>query len=147
MKKVILAAVLLGFILGMVTMGGIAAVMQSQWRMSSVAALKTVGVAVYEDADLTVPALSIDWGMLEPSESKDHVLYIVNLGNVPVVLSLTTDNWQPTTAASFITLTWAYNNAPVSPSSSVKVTLTLSVNPAISGISAFSFDIIIIGSG
>lgn len=147
MNKLFVVVLALGFAFGMLTMGCISAILQSQWRISSIAALKTVGVEVYEDAALTVPALAIDWGILEPSQSKNCSLYIINRSNVPVLLSFTTDNWQPQKAADFITLTWTYNGAELPVNTSAQVTFTLTVSQAISGINNFSFDIIVIGSG
>lgn len=147
MNKLFIAVLALGFALGMLTMGVLSAVQQSQWLVSNIATLKVVGVAVYKDAGLTVPVLTIDWGVLEPSESKSYTAYIVNTSNVPLVLSLATENWQPVNASDFITLTWTYNYAPIPVNKSVQVTFTLAVSQAISGIKAFSFDLIVIGSG
>jgi hypothetical protein len=121
--------------------------MQSTRRIENRAALKVVGVDVYQDSALTVPVVSIDWGMLEPGENKNYSCYIVNRSNVPIVLSLATENWQPTNASQFITLTWNYDGEHISIGGFAPVTLTLYIDPATMGITSFSFDITITGSG
>jgi len=89
----------------------------------------------------------IDWGLVEPDSVENVTVYIRNEGNAVVSLSLNTTNWNPSNASDFIMLGWGYSGQAVSPNDVVKVTLYLSVSPSIEGISTFSFDIVIIGSG
>lgn len=116
-------------------------------RIGNQAAIKAVGVGVYQDPVLTVPLTEINWGILEPGEEKNHTAYIKNESNVPITLVLSTDNWSPANASNFITLTWDYDEQPLGVDEFVKVIFTLAVDPAISGIVDFSFDIVIAGSG
>ena len=116
-------------------------------RIGNRAAIKAVGVEVYQDPELTVALTEIDWGVLEPGEEKNCTAYIKNESNVPVTLVLTTENWSPLNASSFVALTWDYDGQLLEVDGSVEVTFTLAVDPAISGIEAFSFDIVIVGTG
>jgi len=120
-----------------------------QWtqRIPSSATVKAVGVGVYKDINFTVSVTQIDWGIVEAGESKNFSAYIVNRSNVPITLTMTTENWTPATASDFITLTWNYDGAEIAVDSYVFVTFVLSVDQAISGIDSFSFTITIIGSG
>lgn len=52
-------------------------------------------------------------------------------------------NWNPKAASRYITLSWDYGGQSISPNNVVPVVLTLSVSKDISGITNFSFDIII----
>jgi DeoR/GlpR family transcriptional regulator of sugar metabolism len=65
---------------------------------------------------------------------------------VAVKLSMTTNNWNPASALSYITLSWNSENYMLSGGSVVQAALTLSVSSTISGIANFSFDIIITGT-
>jgi len=121
--------------------------MQHSRRISNKAAIKAVGVGVYQDPALTVCLTEIDWGILEPGEKKNHTAYIENESNVAITLVLTTENWSPQNASSFIALTWDYNGQLLEVDEFIEVTFTLAVDPAISGIDAFSFDIVIVGTG
>lgn len=125
----------------------VGAIMENSRRISNKAAIKAVGVGVYQDSALTVPLTEIDWGVLEPREEKNYTAYIKNESNVPVRLALTTENWSPFNASSFVALTWDHNGLPLEIDGFVEVTFTLAVDPAISGIEAFCFDIVIVGSG
>jgi cytoskeletal protein RodZ len=109
--------------------------------------LKTIGIGVYWDAGLTNSTNAIDWGMLEPGTQKSFTIYTRNEGNSPITMSMSTSNWNPSTASSYLTLTWNYNDQTINPGASVQVTLTLTVSASITGINSFSFDIIAAGSG
>ena len=122
-------------------------IMERSRRISNRAAIKAVGVGVYQDLELTVPLTEIDWGILEPGQEKNQSGYIRNESNVPVTLFLTTENWSPLNTSSFVALTWDYDGQLLEVDGFVEVTFTLAVDPAISGIKAFSFDIVIVGTG
>ena len=125
----------------------VGAIMERSGRIGNQAAIKAVGVAVYQDPALTVPLTVINWSVLEPGEQKNHTAYIKNESNVPITLVLTTENWSSVNASSFVALTWDYNGEPLGVDGFVEVTFTLAVDPVISGIDAFSFDIVIVGTG
>jgi len=125
----------------------VGAVVESSRRVSNKAAIKAVNVGVYEDPELTVPLTEIDWGVLEPGQEKNYTAYIKNESNVLLTLFLITENWSPLNASSFVALTWNYDGKPLELDEFVEVTFTLAVDLAISGIKAFSFDIVIVGSG
>ena len=144
MNKIIVAIACVFFIFGVLTALGL---QQATRRIGNVAAIKTVGVNVYEDASLTKPLTSIDWGTLEPGENKNVTAYIVNTSNVPVVLSLTTGNWNPTNTSIYVSLTWNYSGAPIPVGSYTPVVFTLHISPVTTGITNFSFDITIVGAG
>jgi hypothetical protein len=103
-------------------------------------------IGVYSNPQCTTPLTSLSWGTLEPGGSQTRDCYIKNEGDTALTLSLETSNWNPTEAASHLTLNWNYNENPVDPDAVVHVTFTLSVSPNIQGITSFSFDINIVGT-
>ena len=116
--------------------------------ISNVGTLKlSFGIGVYRDASFTSKMTSIDWGTLEPGATKSYSIYIRNEGSTALTLSMATSNWNPTTASNYMTLTWNYNGQTLNSNSYVYVTLTLTVSSSITGISNFSFDINLVGSG
>jgi len=109
--------------------------------------VKAVGVGVYSDSACNQTVLSIPWGTLDPGETSDETVYIRNEGNIAVVLSMTTENWNPSVSSSYITLSWNLEEGYVlNPGQSVQTVLTLSVSSSISGVESFTFDIIITGT-
>jgi len=123
------------------------AVMQWTRRIPSSASLKVVGIGVYKDVNFTVSVTQIDWGMLEPGEKKNFSAYIKNESNVPITLSMWTEDWNPLNASSFISLSWNYDATQIPVDGSVPVTFALHVDAATSGIRSFSFTIVVVGSG
>ena len=124
-----------------------AGLLMAYQRVPNSGNVKAVGVGVYWDNACTNNVTSIDWGFLEPGATVNKTVYIKNEGNTPMVLNMTTDNWNPASASENITLSWnregyvLNTTAPV-----VQAILTLSVSPNISGVTSFSFDIIITGT-
>lgn len=119
----------------------------SESEISSGGTVKGIGVAVYSNAACTSKLSSIDWGMLEPGENESVTAYIRNEGNYVITISLSTENWSPSSASQYITLSWDYDGQSVNPDEVVEVTFTLAVSSSIDDITDFSFDIIIVGSG
>jgi len=112
----------------------------------STASVKAVGVGIYWDIELTQRVPSISWGIIEPGENVNRSVYIQNVGNVPITIGQTTQNWNPP-EASCITLTWNYTGHPINVNEAIPVTLTLSVPLDVTGFTNFSFDIIISAIG
>ena len=117
------------------------AILQYIYRINSTGTLQTIGCQVIDDNGTLLT--SIDWGSLEPNSTVDFHCFVINNGSVPITLNLTTENWNPVNASNYITLTWDYLGDTINPSESHPIILTLTVSPEISGISDFSFDIVI----
>jgi len=144
MQKVTIGTVLAIAVVGMVVtaLGALVATR----TISNTGNLKAIGVGVYLDNSCTSAVSSIDWGALEPGVTKNFTIYVRNEGNVQVRLSMTTSNWNSASASSYITLSWDRDNYVLTAGSVVLAVLTLSVSSSISGITSFSFDIIIAGT-
>ena len=106
----------------------------------------TAGIGVYSNAQCNTQLTSVSWGTLQPGGNQIAICYIKNEGNTPITLSLQASNWSPSSASNYLALSWNYNNQPISPDQVVPITLTLSVDSNIVGITNFGFDITIIGS-
>jgi len=125
----------------------VSSVLQFRAEIASAATLKAVGIGVYKDAACTAQVSQIDWGVLEPGNNKTVTVYIRNESNVPVTLTLETADWNPANATQVVSLTWDQENAQVNPASVVSANLTLHVAAETSGLSTFTFTIIITGTG
>ena len=107
--------------------------------------VKTVGITAYWDENCTDEVLEIRWGDIYSGTTKSCITHLRNEGNVPIVLSLNSSEWSPSNAEKYIGLDWDYNGTKIHPTQSIKVELILSVSSNISGITSFSFQIIITG--
>jgi hypothetical protein len=115
--------------------------------LSSVGTVKALGVGVYWDSSCSQAVTSIDWGLADPGSVKNVTVYVKNEGNAPVTLSLQTANWNPAEAEDYISLSWDYGGQAIGVNQVLAVTLSLSISFNIQGITTFSFDIVVVGSG
>ncbi len=60
---------------------------------------------------------------------------------------MASENWNPASATDYMTLTWNREGQQISPDEVVGFVITLSVSENVQGISSFSFDTIISGTG
>ena len=149
-KEGIVAGAAVALILYTAVLGALGPVMsavQSSRTISNAGSVKAIGVGVYWDQACSNPVSSISWGTIDPASGVNKTVYIKNTGNNAATLSLTTSNWSPSNASSYMTLSWDYNGQPINVNAVIQVKLTLSVLSSISGITSFSFDITITASG
>jgi len=116
-------------------------------RVPSTGIIISVNVEVFWDAACTQKCTSIDWGMCYPGENRSKTVYVKNTSNVPMNLTLGTQDWQPTEASNYISLYWSYDNHTLAVAEVYPTTLTLAISPAITGITTFNFNIVIVGTG
>ena len=114
--------------------------------ISNSGSVTAVGVGVYSDIGCTTALSTISWGPLNPSDVKAYTMYVKNTGTVSVTLTMTTGNWNPSSASSYITLTWNQEKYVLPAGQVVQAVLTLSVSSSVSGVTTFSFDITITGT-
>jgi len=114
-------------------------------EIRNVGVVRVIGVQVFENENLTSILEFIDWGFVDPNETKTCEAWILNTGNDDIRLSLWTNSWVPANASDWITLSWDYNDSIVAPKDSIRVEFSLFVDPDIEGIENFSFDIWLMG--
>jgi len=147
MNKVLASALLTSMLLViMVSTPSIFGLLSSTLTISSVGTVKTVDVGAYWDEACTNEVTTIDWGSISPGASKSVTIYLKNEGNTPITLTMNTTSWSPSAAANYISLSWDYSGEQIAAGGVIQVTLTLSVSSNISGITSFTFDIVITGT-
>ena len=115
-------------------------------RINNQGNVNSIGVGVYWENTCINEISTIDWDYVEPGSSKNVTVYIRNEGNIPMTLNITTDNWNPSSASTYITLNWNSEGSQVYVQSVLETVLTLSVSSSVSEIDSFSFDITITGT-
>ena len=148
-KKILLTTIfaVAGILVAFVLLDGtVMGTLLGQVTLPNLGTVKTTGVGVYWDNGCSNSVTSINWGTVEPGSTNDVTVYIKNEGNAAETLSSTAENWNPSIASTYMTLTWDYAGQVIDVGEVVQVTLSLSVSDTIEGITSFSFDIVIIGS-
>lgn len=136
-----LLLVFIGFSVAALLVGAV--IGASLLRIRNVGTIRAVGVEVYADEGLSTVLHEISWGMLDPGESRTFNAWVQNSGNVAQGIALSTEGWLPLGAGNSISLSWDYGGAPIPAGASIPVVFTLSVSPSITGVSGFSFDVVI----
>jgi hypothetical protein len=148
MQRVQVAAIVGVAMTGIIVSVLAASLLMAYQSIPNGGSVKAVNVGVYWDSACTNNVSSVNWDFLSPGESKSVTVYVKNTGNQPVMLNMTTDNWNPASAQTYITLVWNREGyildtiAPV-----VQATLTISASLSTTGFTGFSFDAIITGTG
>ena len=115
--------------------------------LSSTGSVKAINVEVYWDFECTQVVNSIDWGTPEPGDSVAKTVYVKNTGTAPMTLSMSCSGWNPVEAGNYLTLSWDREGAILDAGAVVPAVLTLTVSDTVSGITDFSFNIVIEGTG
>jgi len=122
------------------------AILPATQRISNTGKVKAIGVGIYWDSACTPKVTLVPWGSLNPGETKNTDIYIRNEGNVRIILSMTTDTWNPASASGCVALTWNRGGNILNSTASVKAVFTSSVSSGITGVENFSFDVVITGT-
>jgi hypothetical protein len=123
------------------------ALRQSSKAVPTSGSVKGINVGIYWNSVCTNQTSSISWGILESGSNKTVKIYVRNEGNAAATLAKTLQNWNPSSALSYMTLNWDYQGQTLSVNQVLAISLTLVVSSAISGISSFSFDLTITATG
>jgi hypothetical protein len=113
---------------------------------SSGTILASSDIGVYSDSACTINLNSINWGSVAAGGSVTQIVYVKNTGTSTMTLSLAVSNWSPTTASTYITISWNQTETQLSAGQSVPAAITLTVSPSITGVTTFSNTIAISGT-
>jgi hypothetical protein len=130
-----------------IILGTIIANSGSSQTFAYATSMRGVGVGIYWDKDCTNRTLTFDWGLIGLGSNNTVRVYVRNEGYSTVSLWMATSNWTPASALGYITLTWNYTGRILSAGEVIPVEPILNVSPAVSGITDFSFDIVITATG
>jgi hypothetical protein len=147
MRKISPAAVAVVAVVGLVLTVLTAGLLSVSQTMSSSGTITSVNVGVYSDSGCTQNCTSITWGSVSPGSVVTQTVYVKNTGTAnDLKLNMTTSGWSPAGANGPITLTWNQEGVTLTAGQVATTTLTLSVSSSISGVTSFSFNIVITGS-
>ena len=108
-----------------------------------------IGGTIYSDSSLTYEVTTIEWGDLPAGTTAAVDVWCKITSNVPTMLTMTTDNWQPNETRNYMTLSWNYTDTVVYPDGVYHYRFTLDVSPDAADLRIysptgdFSFDILI----
>jgi len=145
-SKILLAGVTLMIIAIGATVATAALLSDQQTIHNNGSLSSSVGISVYSDSACTNLCTSIDWGTLDPGDTKSHIIFVKNTGNTTETLNLLISDWNPAEAANLMTLSWSKEGSQLQPNATVAATLTLSTQQDMGDIVDFDFNITVKGS-
>ena len=99
-----------------------------------------VDFGVYWDIGFTDPVTVVDWGITYVNEPTTVQFYIVNVGNIPHTLYITTANW---TVSQCFDFTSTADGVILQPDESILANFTLTPLQGAADVDDYAFDIII----
>jgi hypothetical protein len=141
MRKLAVPLVLFIFVCGLLVGTTSYAIIDRVTQIRNIGAVRAIGVEVYTDEALTEVLAEIVWGTLDPGEIRSVDAWVKNIGNDAQKLVMWTENWKPTVAQDRMCLTWNYDDSWITVNASVPVVFTFFVDPNITDVTSFSFDI------
>ena len=134
-------------VLALVSGLAVSGLLSNSMTLPSTGTIMAINVEVYWDSAGTQSVTSIDWGIPAPGDTLTKTVYVKNTGNNPMNISLSTSGWAPAGAATYLTVTWDQEGAAVLAGGTVQTIITLDVSSVTTGITDFSFNIVIEGTG
>lgn len=132
-------------VLAAMLLAGAFALLTSTRTIHSSGRIKSVNVDVYIDSACLITHPGITYADLDPSTSNVTTVYIKNNGNQNMTLTMTTKNWSPIDAPTYMSLTWNRESTVLTAGANCTALLTLTVTNAPQG-TEFNFDIDIVGT-
>jgi hypothetical protein len=104
-------------------------------------------IHVYSNSACTNNMTTVTWGSITAGGSTTQTIYVKNTGTGTLTLGLSSTNWSPAQASSFITVSWDKQGTQLSAGQSTQATITITVSSSITSITDFSNTISITGTG
>jgi hypothetical protein len=86
-----------------------------QRRIPGKGQVVAANLQIYWDAECAQIVSGIDWGQLRLGAIATKSVFAKNTGTVSINLSLSTENWNPSTAGNYVSPSWNYTAALVQP--------------------------------
>jgi hypothetical protein len=123
-----------------------AAVLSTNQTVPLNGTINAVNLGVYSDSACTQAVTALNVGTLNPGGTGTQTVYVKNTGNIPETLTMTANDWAPSSASSSLTLTWNRQNTILNAGQSIQATLTLTVAANTGSLTTFSCDVTLTGT-
>ena len=112
----------------------------------AVSTVNAVNLGVFSDSACTQTTTALNVGTINPGGTATQTVYIKNAGNVAETLTMTTSNWSPTDAGTYLTLTWNRQNTVLNAGASIQATLTLTAAANTGSLTTFGCNVTFAGT-
>ena len=123
-----------------------AAVLTINQNVSLNGSITAINLGVYSDSACTQTCTSLNVGTINPGGTGTQTVYIKNTGTISETLTMTTSNWNPANANTYLTLTWNQQNTVLPAGQTIQATLTLTAASNCGSLTTFSCSVTITGT-
>ena len=116
--------------------------LQFSKHIQSKGKIKCINLEAYWDEECINPVMMVDWGLIGEGETVNQTLYLKNIGSTRCVISMYGNNWIPTNADEYFTLTWTGVNATLLVNEVEEFTISLHFSDGNVDFINFSFDLV-----
>ena len=113
---------------------------------SSKRTVTTVNLGAYSDSACTHTITAINFLNINPGSTTAQTVYIKNTGNVPEKIVMTSNNWNPSNAKTYLTYSWNRQNTVLAAGATIQATLTLKAASNTGNLRSFSLDVTFTGT-
>jgi hypothetical protein len=111
--------------------------------IKSQATFGNVSASLYKDIGATTPLSAIDWGKLDPGNSRTVTMYIKNEGTSSLTASFSYGNFTPSTVSQYVTYISDLSSSSLNAGRIRRFSITINVANGVSGIPSFTNDLVI----
>jgi hypothetical protein len=123
-----------------------AAVLSTNQTVPLNGTIDAINLGVYSDSACTQTVTALNVGALSPGATATQTVYIKNTGNVAETLTMSVNNWNPTNANTYLTLTWNRQDTELNAGASIQATLTLTAAANTGSLTTFGCDVTLTGT-
>jgi hypothetical protein len=146
LQKIPTAAIIALVVAAIALTATTAAVLSSSQNVPLNGSITAINLGVYSDSACTQTVTSLNVGTIIQGGTGTQTVYIKNTGNAPETLTMTANNWNPSSASTYLTLTWNQQNTVLSAGQSIQATLTLTAASNTGSLTNFSCNVTLTGT-
>jgi hypothetical protein len=114
--------------------------------IQSTGTIRGIGITIFQGSTCTQELYNISWGAFIPGDNKTTLVYVKNTNTTTVTLAFITQNFNQIETETFLSLSWDYQNTILLQNDILPLSLTLTVDPTITNVTTFNFEIVIIAT-
>ena len=106
--------------------------------------IQTNNLGIYSNPDCTNNCTTLNFGALKPGQVTTQTIYLKNMENTSIILSMNTSQWNPAEARNWLVLSWNREGITLNSKEVISATFTLDVDASVKGFSNFTFNVAVL---
>lgn len=108
--------------------------------------IQTNNLGIYTDPNCTNNCTTLNFGELKPGQVTNQTIYLKNMQNTSITLSMNTSQWNPAEARNWLVLSWNREGSIINSKEVISATFRLDVDASVEGFSNFNFNVAVLSN-